>query len=465
MKRSIWFVAVPLLVFAFPLQVYVNNQYPCLLAYLISGPLIFTVLQQKRQLGMNVSNAPNTSNIKTVVSAYVFLVCLYTFAQLVLSVASFAMACSSITVYALPTFFYWYFCRIASEREIRAVWLAMAVAGLVCGFFFAYESYFKIGHEQVSEYARAAFTYRLMRSEDNPDDANSFSITPGQRAFGILESHTVSGAWTALGAIAALAFVPHQRHMLRQVIIGTYGLLIFLGMNYTNIIAFIIIVMHVEYDMFTSLKRVRQSFAGTIALLLICGSFLGLRAVMAEGDSFFGFLLSTLIDQSKLIVGAGDRETGYATLIPEYLVRYRLHLGDYPLALLIGDGFTVNNGMPKGGDIGWVESLSRFGVPFFIVVVVGLVKLVRAASAQVRMMRKGFISGLDVDRVKKLEFAVLVVLVILVNELHYTVWNAKSVLPILFFALALFDRYLVPSRVLSGAITKHGTHLVRKQAH
>jgi len=31
---------------------------------------------------------------------------------------------------------------------------------------------------------------------------------------------------------------------------------------------------------------------------------------------------------------------------------------------------------------------------------------------------------------------------VLISEGHYSVWAAKSVLPIVFFALALYDRYL-----------------------
>ena len=44
---------------------------------------------------------------------------------------------------------------------------------------------------------------------------------------------------------------------------------------------------------------------------------------------------------------------------------------------------------------------------------------------------------------RMLRFALCVTLLILVTEVHYTVWTSKSVLPIVFFALALYDRYLM----------------------
>jgi hypothetical protein len=125
---------------------------------------------------------------------------------------------------------------------------------------------------------------------------------------------------------------------------------------------------------------------------------------------------------------------------------YLRHLLEYPMTAAWGDGF-ASYGLAKGGDVGWVESLARFGLPFFLLIVIGLTRIILAG---VRDARARATTEQDppprLDRRRLLEFAVSVVLMAVVTDLHYTVWASKAVLPILFFSLALFSRYLSHAR-------------------
>jgi hypothetical protein len=56
-------------------------------------------------------------------------------------------------------------------------------------------------------------------------------------------------------------------------------------------------------------------------------------------------------------------------------------------------------------------------------------------------------------------FSANAILFLLIMELHYTAWSAKPVLPILFFALALYGRYLPNKYNRTSSITNERDNL------
>jgi hypothetical protein len=180
--------------------------------------------------------------------------------------------------------------------------------------------------------------------------------------------------------------------------------------------------------------KVSSAVARNLAAFGLIGFLSVILALWVVRGPMSEFILINLAGQKDLALGTGDVGLSMSSLVRSYFDSYVEHVSDYPLTLLLGDGFS-DYGMPKGGDVGFIESVARFGLPFFLAFTYGLFRLARSAIRQIGVERA-------LRPARMLRFALCVTLLIVVTEVHYTVWTAKSVLPIVFFALALYDRYL-----------------------
>lgn len=436
LKNVLWFCAVLLVALSFPIQVYTDSPYPSLLPYLIvSAILLLRSLSPRRGTG-GKKTASRFSNISAMVTLYLFLLLLDTGWQASLGLISVYETLTALTIYLLPVVWYWYFRRAASENEIRTVLLAIMVAGLAVGTYFVYDSYLKLGLGRTSAYANQAFQYTLARKGTDELGENTARIASGYRSFGLLETHSVSGAWVILGALAALSLLPPKRKIVRGLTILAFGAMLLLGLNFTAIVAFAVIMFLVEFGGIPLLLgKVSSAVARNLAALGLIGFLSVSVALWVVSGPMSEFILRNLAGQKDLALGTGDAGLSMSSLVRSYFASYVQHVSDYPLTLLLGDGFS-GYGLPKGGDVGFIESIARFGLPFFLALTYGLFRLARSAVRQFGVER-----ALRPNRM--LRFALCVTLLILITEVHYTVWTSKSVLPIVFFALALYDRYLI----------------------
>jgi hypothetical protein len=441
-KSLLWFCAILFLALSFPMQVYANSPYPSLLPYLLIGLIILLNLVSPRKGRPNGINLRPNSNIDLMVGIFVCFLLLNTAWQTVFGVINFSEAMNALAIYLLPVVCYWYFRRAASEREIRSVLLAMVVASLIVGIYFAYDSYLKLALGQVSDYAYKAFQYSIDRSGQTVEDANNARINTGSRSFGLLQSHTVSGAWVALGAFAALAHLPTNRRAFRRAVILVFGGMLLLGLNFTSILAFSIIMLLFEFGGLSVRRGRRPAIIGNLVSLAIIVAIMVGVSLWVAGDVMSEYMFQNLSFQKDLLLGTGDIQVSMIGLVIENTEAYFQHISDFPLTLLLGDGFSTY-GMAKGGDTGFIESIAKFGLPFFLAIVFGLLGLIKSGLRQIKAGSGGKATGgAGLDHSRILQFAICVILLVLITEGHYTVWAAKSILPIVFFALALYGRYL-----------------------
>ena len=83
---------------------------------------------------------------------------------------------------------------------------------------------------------------------------------------------------------------------------------------------------------------------------------------------------------------------------------------------IIQKNLTYQIDLAKGGDYGIDETLHRFGLPFFIEIIVGLIILIRSA------LKWMIISGASRSlQSRYLWFAIYVTIYLLFTEIHYTV--------------------------------------------
>ncbi len=391
---------------------------------------------------MNDINLRQNRNINFMVGIYLFLLLLNTAWQTVFGMINPYEGISALVIYLLPVVFYWYFRKIASEQEIRSVLLAIVVAGLIVGMYFVYDSYLKLALGQVSDYAYKAFQYSLQRSNQTKEMVNQMRIGLG-RGMGLLESHSVSGAWVILGSFAALFFLPPKPRVIRRVVFFVFGMVLLLGLNFTSIITFSVIMLLFEFGGLSLLRgRLSAKLVGNlVSLTLIVMLGVGF-ALWVVGEGMSERISKNLVGQINLLFGTGDLNIKMGGILIEEIGRYFQHILSFPHTLLLGDGFSTF-GMMKGGDIGAIESLAKFGVLFFLAIVFGLLRLIKDGLRQIKAMSGRQATGMvGIEHGKILQFAICVTLLVLITEGHYNVWSAKSILPIVFFVFALYSRYL-----------------------
>ncbi len=441
-KNALWFLAVVILALSFPLQVYVSNPYPSLIPYALISLILFLSYLQTQKNELCICSVKPKDGIRFIVLMYVFLVVLSTLMLVTLELITFYEGFSAWTIYLLPAIFYWYFRSIASEQEIRYVLLAIVLAAVIVGLYFAYDSYLKLALNQVSDYANAAFQYSLDRSNQKAEEANAARISTGSRSMGLLQHHSVSGAWVILGAFAALALLPREHKSTRFSIIFIFGTMLLLGLNFTSILAFFFILFVFEFGGLVVLSgRVVSAIRG-IAILAVIFSLLIAVSLSIVGEEMASYMLRVTDFQKNLLFGSEDGGLSMLGLVIENINRYIEHLFEFPVTLIFGDGFS-SFGMLKGGDIGLIETLAKFGMPLFSIILFGMSVLVKSGLQQILAShQQPCTNAHGIDRNNMLQFAICITLLILITEGHYSIWSAKSILPVFFFSLALYERYL-----------------------
>lgn len=447
LKGLLWFAAVLLMILSFPLQVYSRSPYPSLIPYLLISVVLLLSVRPANQASRTMDAPPRSSNIQLLVSIYLFLVAINTTWQVAFEIIAPIEGINALVVYLLPAVCYWYFRRTASENEIKFVFAAMATGGLVVGAYFAYDSYLKLALGEVSDYAQQAFQYSLERSNFTLEEANDTRIRAGFRSFGLLQSHSVSGAWVSLGAFATLALLPSHSRTIRRTVTAVFGSMVVLGLNFTAIIAFFIVIILLEFGgVATARRRGTEILHNAVPLALVVAALFGV-AFWVAGDVMANTIFESFSAQRQFALGGDAETTGLLRGTLDTINAYLRHSYEYPLTLVFGDGFSTF-GLPKGGDTGFVESMATFGVLFYVTILFGLLSLIMSAIRQIQQGGRQLPARGQADDHTLLKFAVCVTMLVLITDGHYSIWTAKSVLPIVFFALAIFERYLrLPRRV------------------
>jgi hypothetical protein len=437
LKSLIWFLAILLLILSFPTQVKLKSEWPALFPYLLIG---FTFLLPYRRIADIPKNWVRPKRMEQLIGFYLLLVVFHTSWQVLLGFLSPYQAGTAIFIYGAPIVFYWYFSRRASLVEIRAVLFAILIAGLVSGVFHAYDNVSKLGAGKISDFSKDAISYSASRGQGGItwEDASSMRAQLGYRSFGLLQTHTISSTFTAFATFAALALLPLGRKRMRLVVILAFGFMQILGLTFISIVAFSVTVLMLEFRLIALVKARLPKGIFRILLMVV---FMILIFIVSMPIFFKEATVSYI---SKLFIGQfklatiGKDNLSYIGLVVINTMNYVHSLFVFPPGLLIGDGYS-SFGMLKGGDVGYIGTLARLGIPLFMAVVIGLFSIVWKVYKNVLKKREKYLPA----NVRSLMlFSANVILFLLVMELHYTAWNAKPVLPILFFVLALYGRYL-----------------------
>lgn len=435
-KSFLLFTCILLLAFAFPLQVISSSPLPALAPYITLG-IIFSLTKLQKpysfHLRWNIRKP-----IVFMISVYLILVVFQTGWQTVLGFITLADGISAMVNFLLPVLFFVYFRNIATSNELRTIFLAVSLAGLIAGVYFTYDSYSMMVRGELNDYSLQAFEYSQLRSPDQLISDSRISV--GYRSHGLLENHAVSAAWIVIGCFSTLTLLHDGQRLKRAAVIALASALLLIALNFTSIVGFFLLILMFEVRSYTFLRgAISMRLVMFLKQMLMVVTIIGLASFIlldAKYTAILDVIYMSLIGQLNLASGNVEIEgSTYLMRLFNALISYPTDIFIFP-SLLIGDGFSAF-GMKKGGDYGIVETFHRFGIPFFVAIIFGLIGLVCRIIKKVKNVVPEQSLAMSY-----LSFGAIFVTYLLFVEIHYSVWSSKSLLPILFICLAIFDKYL-----------------------
>ncbi len=437
--KLLWFFCIVFFCFSFPLQVGMMSDKPALIPYLILfGIYLIKLANPKKQ---NITKPSGT--ISKFVLLYSLLVLGHFIWQVSFGVIELKEGLRVSFLFLAPVLIYDIFRTNISSQEIKTIFVAIIVSGFCSGLFFVYDSISKLAFKKLTSYSIAAEKY--VDQKHKSDFGNGIYRAPSGRAilnnrsFGLLETHAILSTWIALAAFAALSLLPNGRKKIRFGIILLSSLMITVCLNFTSMVSFGFVLFLLEFKMLSLfLGEFSKKEIGRILsfCLLLCLGVLLLMFLFPERLMHF-FEKNLTFQFSLAFSGNGLVKVSYIhSLFTSGFQRILESVFRFPLLLLVGEGFS-SFGTLKGGDLGCVDTFLRFGALFSLILIFLLWKIVW--NIYFFEKRQGFKNSFEQFRI--LKFVSFVLLFLVLMELHYSVWFAKSILPIVFIALGLYTRF------------------------
>lgn len=429
-----WFFVFLLLMLVLPLQIITSSPYPAILPYLFI-PLILLLNINNKERDQDLSTSRQQQKIKIYVSLFVVFVLLHFIGQLIFSATGVFDLLSSLFVYVVPSFFFYYFIRNHNLKALRYILWAIVVAGIIVGGYFVYDSYLKLIVGEISEYSLRASEYEQIRK--NTEDVNNARLKAFERAYGLLETHSVSAAWVSFGCFASLALISFKKTFQRSMIILISLVILLCGLNFTGILAFLLTIGITELGFssylrgYISKQGLKEAFIVISVLTVIILAFFTLLSRESKE------LVSNLFEYSiKLLSGdiiTREDNDSFVFAFFRGIMNYpSLMMAYFPMGLLTGDGFSQGFGLNKGGDYGIIETLYRFGIIFFIYTIWGFMYVIKYLFRAINSY-----TSPNSPQKQYLKFSVSILIYIFISEFHFSIWNSKSILVLIFLVLAI----------------------------
>jgi hypothetical protein len=423
------------LIFSFPLQVIFGSP----LLSLLSSLVMTTLLVKKYKLVIyKLSNV--SGGVKLYICLFIILVIFHGIWQYLFGYLNVEGLLTSYVTFLLPFLYFYYYALEVDDNDVLVTLRCLAYIGLIVGFLFLYENILNIFYHQVTWYSVSASNYTLSR-DVFATTLPTRDVANGARGYGPLETHYVSSAVTALGGFAALA-ISGNNFFRSSVIFLLYTVLIICTMSTTSTVLFFVSIALINPTILTILQSfffgnsqpllTRYNFRnifflliGLVILILVFVIFL------SSSEEFYSYtLFQVLLVLDPQAIGLEHSYfDGFLYRLDEY---YTLLLQNFPAGFIIGDGYSDSfNVIPKGGDYGFAETLSRLGPLMFAIFFVGI------GFTIIRAIKRIKFNSYNINiRTNAILFAMRSIVFIVFMDLHYSIWGKKAIFPILLIAIA-----------------------------
>ena len=418
---------------AFPLQVFTGSNIPVLFPYLILGLIFIYDIVAFDDFKVRLSFRPQTTLFLFVV-LYILIITPSIIFEYGFVDPSLIDLISSLVIYIFPSIFYFYFRKKASENSIRTFIYGLLFASLIVAVFFIFDTYVKFVLLDVTEYAKMSFQYSLDKVNEVRENVNDTRVRVRDRSFGLLESHSISGAWVAIGAFICLSLEAIRKVINPMVIIVFFGFFLLIGMNFTAIVAFIVLVVMFQFRLIIFIFGKIPKLTRSLIVLIFSFILIGIIFFNSIDENLSYWILYFIEMQFRFLFGLeGASVTQGALLEPK-------------IKGLVDSFFSFNiiYYLPsirpefKGGDTGVIDTILTFGYFFYLLFLSGLLVFILNSLSFLRRGNK--LIDVSNNNLEYVVFSTYVLSLIIIADLHYSIWSAKSILPLIFFCLAINER-------------------------
>lgn len=415
----------------FPLQVLYGSSIAGALSLILLICLIGVSLLAKRTRKHCLSRNRNYAIWDWLVSLFMLL-CAVNAALRLVTVDAMSLSGFLAEVYLIiqASLIYFYFTRISTKREVDSFFVGMVVMGIVSGTFFTFESFNKIALGQVSGYTILAHEYSQNSAGESPVDNSqvNFRTDVNYRSLGLLERHSTSALWMIFGFFA-YSFLTTRYCTKRSAAAFTFFALL-VAQNFTAIVVFLLVALTLQREVI----RLRS--------LLTAGLYLLPLVLFLDFDMITAFSHAvSIIMQSQFsmifTIQTEQSGTSYFSLVLSEFLRYGDELFRHPHQLVLGFGVGSSPSYNTSGDVGFIESMMRLGMPFWIFLTWNIITIFKRAALINMAKYKSKLNDYDARLILA---ATVILLSTWLMDLHYSAWIHKSIWPILFFAMALARR-------------------------
>lgn len=454
-ERPILILVFVMLAFAFPLQVLARSPIPALFPYALLG-LAFVI---RVRAGYGVFKGIAISRLTSVdwwILIYGLLLVAHIVANFVAGAVDLLELCSIVVNFFLPISFYLYFRLFPLKSAIRTFMVGIVIASVTISGYSVMHAFLKMLYwsatsteqsnslilfNRMEWFQHAAADYSRLRANEGADFSGKLMRYYGPRSSGLLESHSVTAAWIGFGMFASLGLIcPLRRSWLCFFVGSIFMIMLLIFQYYTAFFAAtfsLLIVFLPKAYKFIHIKKSRSKWSinkedRLIAVLMLFLLFILAIAMIVHGDYWANVKVVMSIQLDLLL-----SSRGYVNLVFAKFHDYVKYIESFPFVALFGDGMGIyySYSFNKGGDIGIVESMARLGIPmlaFFLSKVVALVcRMILRREARSLLNDDGN-NGMII-------FAIGIISFVVINDAHYSIWPAKSILPVLMVAFALCE--------------------------
>lgn len=235
------------------------------------------------------------------------------------------------------------------------------MVGLVSSLYVIYDTILRFIFDRVDPYQIMALDYSAVKanvSYISKETMNVARISPGFPTFGLMAKHSVSTAWIVIAGLVLMRFFENALLKRNQVILVIFFVLL-LHMYVTAIIIFGVTVAIVELGVVEQFIRRKMNLTVLVLFLIL----------------FVISAVSTIFLPSQIVDGiAGNMGVIPALLFGDSSQSYSGFLGRFsslidPFVWVFGIGYTQQEALARGGDIGFFDSTVIYGAFYWIVLI------------------------------------------------------------------------------------------------
>jgi hypothetical protein len=324
---------------------------------------------------------------------------------------------------------YLYFSRLATNRQIDYFIAGMVIMGIISATFYVYDSINKVVYQGTTTYALMAHKYSIASAgsfDEWDPDQNNVRIDWYYRSFGLLERHSTSALWILFGFYAFV--IRSTNPFFRRIAFMITLITLLITQNFTSLFVFFATLFLFRFKV-VSIKYIAIAFLPLLFVLLIMNK----DTIQLVFDAMSFFLMSHIGEVFGVTNEFND--SSFFSLVLIEITRYVDLLIHNPLILLLGFGLGTSKYYGTSGDVGFIESIARLGLPLWFFLTWRIILVFRRA-----LRRKKSKQVVRNSNNTYLLFAATILSSIWLMDIHYSTWVSKSVFAILLFAFGIASR-------------------------